>query len=164
MAEAWKRQIRHTQFRNHSNKCKKVKAGKEISDTGWEGFMPQGPAMRVDEDGRGWLKIQWRARNQAFWGERDDMCCTQFSTGANQLQRRKDLEHPRKTQVGRGTNSLWKKNGLHLFNMTVFIWSRKTSIPSTWANYSHGHVYQQNMLFWGGGWNNLPSSCAVRKD
>lgn len=34
MAEAWKRQIRHMQFRNHSNKWEKVKAVKEISDTG----------------------------------------------------------------------------------------------------------------------------------
>lgn len=50
--------------------------------------------MRVDEDGRGWLKIQEHRTKHS--GERDDMCCTQFSMGTNQIQRRKDLEHPTK--------------------------------------------------------------------
>lgn len=47
MAEAWKRQIRYMQFRNHSNQWGKVK---EISDRVRDDFMLPGAAMRVDED------------------------------------------------------------------------------------------------------------------
>lgn len=38
--------------------ARKSKQSRKSVTQGKRGFMPQGPAMRVDEDGRGWLKIQ----------------------------------------------------------------------------------------------------------
>lgn len=49
MAEAWKRQIRHTQFRNHSNKWGRAKAVTGIGGAGEEMTYAPGPARRADK-------------------------------------------------------------------------------------------------------------------
>lgn len=131
------------------------------------GFIPQGPTMRVDEDGRVWLKTQWRVWTKHS-GERDDMCCTPFSMRANQIQRKKDLATPERPKLGK-EQILFEREMGSIYSTRWF--SREAekyqSIPSTWGNYSHGHVLPAKYAFFflgvGAVWNNLLSSCAIRR-
>lgn len=100
MAEAWKRQIRHMQFRNHSNKWEShsSQGNQRCRIRGKEMFCA--PAT-VNWSEPVWLKVQWNhsTRHSGQRKTRADSCYTRFKW--KQIKCRKGL---RGIQAGNTTN------------------------------------------------------------